>query len=144
MRTSRVNVFRRGDGARRPLQPPDVSRVHGPVVRRSGTITSGFLARSGARPLDGEGGPMNRRGVLKGIGASAAAALWPRKALAGPASDVESGVGLITAAVARARAGAKSLLLVVAREGDRNKYDRAEALNTWLRFGDDQDVAALA
>lgn len=90
---------------------------------------------------------MDRRGVLKGLGVAAAAALWPgwvREAFAAPRNGLLESAATLLSAIERARARRQPLLVFVIPEDDRVKYFRGRHFGEWLNHGADADLAPLA
>ncbi|HEY8211093.1 MAG TPA: twin-arginine translocation signal domain-containing protein [Myxococcaceae bacterium] len=90
---------------------------------------------------------MNRRGVLKGLGAAAAAAVWPgwlSEAFAGAPCGVLKGAATLSAAIKRAHDALQPLLILVVPKDDGEKWDRGRHFGEWLNFGADRDLAPLA
>ncbi|HVE86420.1 MAG TPA: hypothetical protein VND93_26370 [Myxococcales bacterium] len=90
---------------------------------------------------------MNRRGLLKGMGAATAAALWPswlNEAFAGTPCGLLRGSATLAAALQRAHGGLQPLLVLVIPRDDGEKWERGRHLGEWLNFGADRDLAPLA
>jgi len=90
---------------------------------------------------------MNRRGMLKGLGAAAAAGLWPgwlSEAFAGQPCGVLRGTATLGAAIQRAHQALKPLLVLVIPAEEGAKWERGRHFGEWLNFGSDRDLAPLA
>jgi len=91
---------------------------------------------------------MNRRGLLKGMGAAAAAAsLWPgwlSEAFAGPPCGVQKGVVTLSAALRRAHAASRPLLVFTIPTDNGEKWERGRHFGEYLNHGSDRDLAPLA
>jgi hypothetical protein len=90
---------------------------------------------------------MNRRGLLKGMGAAAAATLWPgwlSEAFAGPACSPLKGAVTLSAAIQRAHAALQPLLVFVIPKDNGLKWERGRHFGEWLNHGTHLDLAPLA
>src|SRR3954471_4540099 len=90
---------------------------------------------------------MNRRGVLKGFGAAAAAAMWPgwlNEAFGGAPCGVLKGAANLSSAIQRAHHALQPLLVLVIPKDNGEKWDRGRHFGEWLNYGSDQDLAPLA
>jgi len=90
---------------------------------------------------------MNRRGVLKGMGAAAAASLWPgwlSEAFAGEPCGARKGAVTLSAAIQRAHAGLRPLLVFTIPTDGGEKWDRGRHFGEYLNHGSDADLAPLA
>ena len=90
---------------------------------------------------------MNRRGMLKGLGAAAAAGLWPgwlSEAFGGQPCGVLRGTATLGAAIQRAHQALKPLLVLVIPGEEGEKWERGRHFGEWLNFGSDRDLAPLA
>jgi len=92
---------------------------------------------------------MNRRGLLKGMGAAAAASLWPgwlSEAFAGApcAGGALKGVATLSAAIQRAHAALQPLLIFVITKNNGENWLRGQHFGEYLNHGSDLDLAPLA
>ncbi|HYV45165.1 MAG TPA: hypothetical protein VFA20_09910 [Myxococcaceae bacterium] len=90
---------------------------------------------------------MKRRGLLKGMGVAAAASLWPgwlSEAFAGPPCGVRKGAVTLSAAIQRAHAASRPLLVFTIPADDGEKWDRGRHFGEYLNHGSDHDLAPLA
>lgn len=91
---------------------------------------------------------MNRRNLLKGMGAAAAASLWPgwlSEAFAGtPCNGALQGAVTLGEAIQRAHAALQPLLIFTIPKDNGEKWERGRHFGEYLNFGSNLDLAPLA